>query len=165
MRGNRHSKKETVGAVNTRGSTIAAIVLAVVVATGVTSCTVPPPSTHGPTSSASLAPSEEPAPQETADSIEAIIVVASVDTDGANVSASGYVSGTLEEGRTCTFRFSQAGTDFDHTSESVADRLTTSCGLVQAPIGQFVRGPANVTLKFDGVDGVVESAPVEFEVP
>lgn len=157
--------RETAGTVGARLKLATALLVLTALVPALTSCTVESPVNPTEAPTGTTVPSGEPVPEEISESIEAVLVVASVDTDGTTVSASGYVAGTLEEGRTCTFRFSQDGAEFDQVSESIPDRITTSCGFVQVPIGQFVRGTASVKLVFDGTDGVVESAPMEFEVP
>lgn len=105
---------------------------------------------------------EAPTPKAT---IEPVLVVASVDTDGRHVSASGYVQGTVQDGKTCTFAFSHEGKSVRMTHEGLANRLTTSCGLVQVPIDQFVRGSWSVTLSYEAEGKTITSAPSTVEIP
>jgi hypothetical protein len=102
---------------------------------------------------------------EATSEVQAVIVVAGVDVDGANVSASGYAAGVIEDGGACTFRFTQGASTLEVTSVSVADRVTSSCGVVQAPAGEFTRGTWSVQLSYVSANRTSLSEPVEFEVP
>jgi hypothetical protein len=110
-------------------------------------------------------PTKSPTPTPTV-TIEPVLVVASVDTDGKHLTASGYVQGVIADGGACTFRFTRDGSaDVTSSHDAVADRATTSCGTVQPDIGQFTRGTWHVTLTYasNGTDFV--SQPLTVEVP
>jgi hypothetical protein len=95
-----------------------------------------------------------------------VLVVASMDVDGAHVTASGFVQGLIQDGGTCTYTFARIGSSpitVEHGA--VADRATTSCGTIQADAAQFARGTWNVTLGYVSDGRNYESAPVELEVP
>lgn len=87
-------------------------------------------------------------PEPTAAPKEAVIVFASLDVDGANVSVSGYVSGVIENDGTCTFSFTDGATTVSATSVGIADRAQTSCGTVQVPIASFTRGSWTAALNY-----------------
>lgn len=97
--------------------------------------------------------------------IEAVLVVASVDPDGKNVTASGYVQGVVRDSGTCVFTFTGEGSEFTMEQPASADRMTTSCGTVQVPIEKFTRGSWKVTVGMD-VDGPTYTSDVTtVEVP
>jgi len=106
--------------------------------------------------------SQTPTPTPT---IEAVLVVASVDVDGKHVSASGYVQGVIEGGGKCVFTYEREGATVTAEHDGAADRMTTSCGLVQSPIDQFVRGSWNLTLSYDVQGKTYTSAPTTVEIP
>lgn len=117
------------------------------------------------TSSPARLPEKTPTPTPTV-TIQPVLVVASVDTDGKHVTASGYVQGIIEDGGACTYRFTREGSaDVTSARDAIADRATTSCGTVQPDIAQFTRGAWHVTLTFvsNGTDYV--SQPLTVEVP
>lgn len=119
------------------------------------------------TPSPSLSP-DIPAPQPTstvADDFEAVIVVAGIDTDGANVSASGYVSGVVEDDGTCVFTFSNGLEEVVAESTGITDARSTSCGTVQVPAESFVRGSWTVTLSYMSEIAEAVSKPVGLEIP
>lgn len=150
------------------------LVIAAAIALGASACgqgpaapgDAPSPSAHEtlkPTPPGTAADSgEAPTPKTT---IEPVLVVSSVDTDGRNVSASGYVQGIVEDGKTCTFTFTGEGKTVRQVHEGSADRMTTSCGLVQVPIDQFVRGSWSVTLSYEAQGKTFASAPSTVEIP
>jgi hypothetical protein len=105
-------------------------------------------------------------PVETTVAVESVLNVVSVDVDGQHVTASGYVGGTIEEGRTCTFDFVLDDARVSAESQSLADRSTTSCGSVSVPIGSFTRGTWDVSLTYITIDGTeVVSDPTVLEIP
>lgn len=98
--------------------------------------------------------------------IEPVLVVASVDVDGKHLTASGYVQGVVEDGGTCTFRFTRDGSpEVSVNHEAVADRATTSCGTVQPDATQFTRGSWQVTLTYVSNGKDFTSSPATVEVP
>jgi hypothetical protein len=97
--------------------------------------------------------------------IEPVIVVASVDVDGKHVTASGYVSGVVEDGGKCRFVFIGDGERVAVDRTGAADRISTSCGAVQAPIDRFHRGTWSVTLEYASGQLRAESAPQTLEIP
>ena len=116
-----------------------------------------------PVTSPDAKPTPEPAP--TAD---ASIVVAAVDVDGLHVTVSGFVTGFLEDGGDCEFRFAGNGADLISTTIGMADRMSTSCGSVSVPTSDFSRGSWTVTLVYSSVSSVsvsVTSRPVNLEIP
>jgi hypothetical protein len=140
---------------------------AVPLVAALTGCTSAAPTATGSadpstTSQPSAASSGTPSPAPT---IEAVLVVASVDVDGKNVSASGYIQGVIEDGGTCAFTYEREGTTVTADHEGTADRMTTSCGLVQTPIDQFVRGSWNLTLSYEVHGKAYASAPTTVEIP
>jgi hypothetical protein len=119
------------------------------------------PRSASPTDSTKPTPSPSPTP-----TIEPVIVVASVDVDGKNVSVSGYVSGTIQSQGACVFSFTRAGVSPVTASHDVtADRDSTSCGTTQVPIASFSRGSWMVTLAFDLAGKHYTSQPTTLEVP
>lgn len=144
------------------------VVTALVAVSMLTACTASGPSPAGtsggstPTAVKTSTPGTDvssPAP------IEAVLVVASVDVDGTNVTASGYIQGAVEDGGTCVFTFSGNGSEFTMEHEASADRMTTSCGTVQAPIDKFQRGPWAVTVGMAVKGTTYTSQPTTVEVP
>ena len=117
-----------------------------------------------PSGSASAKPgAATPSPSAT---VEPVLVVASMDVDGAHVTASGYVQGIIQDTGTCTYTFTKTGASpitVEH--DAVADRATTSCGTIQADAAQFARGSWSVTLGYASGGSDYHSAPVELEVP
>ncbi|TAM71910.1 MAG: hypothetical protein EPN48_00465 [Microbacteriaceae bacterium] len=99
--------------------------------------------------------------------IEPVLVVAGVDVNGEHVTASGYVSGVVADGGTCVFMFKNPANTTSVTVDNTgnADRMTTSCGMVQVPIARFDRGSWSVTLGYTSGNRVVESAPLTVEIP
>ncbi|WP_448809353.1 hypothetical protein [Agromyces bauzanensis] len=107
---------------------------------------------------------EEPVPA----TVEPVIVVASVDVDGAHASASGYVAGVVEDGGACSFTFTALERTGTVVADTVgaADRANTSCGMVSEDIAEFTRGTWEVRLSYTALDGAVsESDAARLEVP
>ena len=121
------------------------------------------PSTVAPTPIAPDATATPTEPTEPPPSVEAVIVVASIDVDGAHATVSGYVSGVIEDDGECSFVFTGPSDDFSVTSVGTADRSTTSCGAVSVPIEQFSTGSWTVVLGYrsDEVDVMSEETPLE----
>ena len=100
-----------------------------------------------------------------------MISVAGVDVDGMNVSASGYVSGIVENDGLCSFVFSGAdagdGTASEQTATAtaVANVTTTSCGLVQVPMTELTAGTWQLVLTYASDTLTVTSAPTTLEIP
>jgi len=107
-------------------------------------------------------PNATPTPTPTR---EAVITVAGVDADGLNASASGYVSGVVEDGGVCTFTFTGVEGETTATSTGAANPSTTSCGFVQVPIGDLARGTWQVVLTYSSDAFIVSSAPTTLEIP
>ncbi|WP_313541040.1 hypothetical protein [Leifsonia aquatica] len=106
---------------------------------------------------------EPPSPSVT---VEPVLVVASVDVDGAHVTASGYVQGIVADEGTCVYVFTRDGSSpIAVERDAVADRSTTSCGMVQPDAAEFARGSWTVTLRYESGGRDYESAPAELEVP
>ncbi|MCI0158203.1 hypothetical protein KNO15_15995 [Leifsonia shinshuensis] len=128
-----------------------------------TACTSAPPEATGPAAPSATKTSSPGADEATPAPIEAVLVVASVDVDGRNVTASGYVQGTVQDSGTCEFTFSANGSEFTVEHDASADRMTTSCGSVQVPIEKFQRGPWKVTvgMTIDGTPHTSEATTVE----
>lgn len=103
-------------------------------------------------------------PEPTADD-EAVITVAGVDVDGLNASASGYVTGVIEDGGECTFTFTGAEGETSATSTGAANATTTSCGLVQVPMSELSRGTWQVVLTYSSDTLTVVSQPMTLEIP
>ncbi|RLP75994.1 hypothetical protein D9V32_07500 [Mycetocola tolaasinivorans] len=134
---------------------------------------------HEPDDNASLGPGPLPSNQTSAspgtetetpeDSTDAVLVLASVDVDGANVSLSGYVNGIIEDGGSCTYELtSEEGTIEKVERAGAADRSTTSCGVGQIPVEKLPSGTWTARLVYQPVDGSakpVTSAPESVEVP
>lgn len=99
-------------------------------------------------------------------SLEAVVTVASVDVDGLNVTASGYVGGVIEDDGTCRFTFTSGASHAEAESAGHADRSTTSCGSVAVARDQLARGSAEVILTYTTADGrEVASDPIGLEIP
>lgn len=129
-------------------------------------CTGPAQESPSPTTSTlapgneSTAKGEDPSPVPP----EAVLVFASVDADGAAVSASAYIAGVIENDGVCTFTFSAGEAVVTTTSAGLADRATTSCGTVQVPIGQFTSGTWDATVSYSSAafsELVSASSPLE----
>lgn len=118
------------------------------------SITPPPGATDKPTQSS------EPRP-----SVEAVIVVANIDVDGAHATASGYVSGVIEDGGMCTFVFTGEPGEVSATSTGAADRANTSCGSVSIPIDRLGKGTWSVRLDYRSDTAQVVSEESIMEVP
>lgn len=148
-----------------------AVILAAGVGMSMLACTdqgnpVEPGSSTPPSASGAGVP--KPTAEATAAAVEPVIVVAGVDVDGEHVSASGYVSGVIEDGGECTFTFSHAvdATSVVATSSGTADRSTTSCGLVSTEIASFISGQWTVQLDYESLNGEVShSENAELVVP
>lgn len=140
-----------------------ALAAAAAVATAclLTACTTPAPGTVGSSSPASPSATKSATPEAaepTASPLEAVLVVAAVDVDGRNVTASGYLQGVVTGTGTCVFTFAKSGSEFTLEHEATPDRSTTSCGTVQAPIERFQRGGYAVTVGMD-VEGKRYTSP------
>ncbi len=124
----------------------------------------PPPSSTTPMPAATEKPSATPTPTSTP-SAEAVIVVAGADLDGLSVSASGYVAGVIATGGTCNFVFTRPELRVEASSEAEANASTTSCGVVQVPIGQFTKGAWQVVLTYTSDKLTITSPPTDLEIP
>jgi hypothetical protein len=132
----------------------------------ISGCTASSPETHSNVSDASATSSAHPdSASGTPATPQAIIVVAGVDVNGENVTASGYVSGVIESGATCTFDFTGPGKPVQLVQTATADRLTTSCGTVSGPIADFPRGAWSVTLRYPFKGKTITSQPTTVNVP
>ncbi|MBB5642155.1 hypothetical protein BJ997_002703 [Cryobacterium roopkundense] len=80
------------------------------------------------------------------------------------MSASGYVSGLIETGGKCTFEFAGDGRVVRVASEGIADRMTTSCGVISAPVSDFAVGLWTVTLKYELDTVSTMSQPMNVEI-
>lgn len=107
-------------------------------------------------------PTETVAPGPT---VEAVIVVANIDVDGAHATASGYISGVIEDGGACTFVFTGEAGEVSASSSGAADRATTSCGSVSIPIEQLSKGTWSVQLEYESERAQVVSEESIVEVP
>lgn len=135
---------------------------------GLTACTA---STGGqrsvsgtPTSTGSPDKSKTASPAPAAKP-EAVIVVAGADLDGLNVSASGYVSGVVENGGRCTFAFTRPEHRVESSRDAVANVADTTCGFVQLPIDQFTKGTWQVVLTYTSGNLTLTSPPTDLEIP
>ena len=142
--------------------------VAAVVALAVAACTAdgvtPPPSTGS--ASGSPSPTTEPAasPPPTP-SLEAVITVASVDVDGLHATVSGYVSGVIEDGGTCTFVLTGPAGEVSEETTGIADRATTSCGAASIPIEALGSGTWSVRLGYRSETSDAVSEDTTLEVP
>ncbi|WP_285041573.1 hypothetical protein [Plantibacter sp. LMC-P-059a] len=141
-----------------------------IVSSALVGCTGPTTGTSSPSPTTStLAPGnestakgEDPTPVPP----EAVLVFATVDADGAAVSASAYVAGVIENGGTCTFTFTAGDAVVTAEAEGLADRATTSCGTVQVPIDQFTSGPWSASVSYTSATiSELASASSPLEIP
>ncbi|MBW8871452.1 MAG: hypothetical protein JF618_04535 [Leifsonia sp.] len=143
-------------------SVAAAAATAFVVSALLSACTAPVTDSRTDTGvPASPTPTKTASPgagDSTAAATEAVLVVAAVDADGRNVTASGYVQGVVTDQGTCVFTFSRNGSSFTVDHEATPDRSTTSCGTVQVPIASFQRGAYEVTVGMT-VGGTPSTSP------
>jgi len=133
---------------------------------GLTSCALldselAPSATPIPTTSS---PSLD-APEPVEDTVDAVVTVASIDVDGQHVSASGYVSGVVEDGGACRFTFTSDVGEVVVESTGISDVSATSCGLISEPSTSFVRGTWSVTLTYLSQTANSVSEPVALEIP
>lgn len=143
-----------------------AVVSAVVLLAGCTQTADRPPSSTLPTDLTTSLPDVTKSPEPSAVPKDAVIVFASLDVDGANVSVSGYVSGVIENDGSCVYTFSNGVTDVQVESVGLADRAQTSCGTVQAPIGSFTRGSWTATLSYSSsTTSDITSETTTLEIP
>ncbi|MFZ4843543.1 MULTISPECIES: hypothetical protein [Mycetocola] len=120
-----------------------------------------------PSGEASSSPGTET--ENPADEHEAVLVLASVDVDGKNVSVSGYVTGIIEDNGSCTYELTNdEGVVQSVERTGVADRASTSCGVGQVPIEKLPSGSWKARLVYKPVDSAaqpVTSAVETVEVP
>ncbi|WP_285025893.1 hypothetical protein [Plantibacter sp. ME-Dv--P-122b] len=148
---------------------IAGIAIIVGITIGASACTGPSPddpdTTRAPVPTETFVtkpPQETPTPLP----VEAVMVIASVDMDGANVSVSGYVAGVIEEAGSCEYLLSNGTDEVRVPSTGSADRAQTSCGVVQVPINQVSRGSWTVALEYSSpTTPKVVSSPLTVEIP
>lgn len=119
------------------------------------------PSSALPSDGPSSKPTQSPAPTREP---SATIVIAGVDVDGLNVTASGSVDGVIENGGKCSFVFTGPGDPITVDSTGTADSSNTSCGSVQAPIESFTRGTWSVVLNYVSASTTVSSLPQTLEI-
>ncbi|WP_378147466.1 hypothetical protein ACFJGV_05555 [Cnuibacter sp. UC19_7] len=170
---------------------LAAVSIAALVALGtLAGCTPDPAPTASPTLPASTTPTSSPTPTSTASappsptattdpapspdpqpttpsagSATPFITVASLDPDGAHVSASGYIVDVIESGGICTFTFTLGDTTLLASSTGVADRTSTSCPLVQLPASQFPPGTWQVGLNYSSASvSLGDAQPVQMVI-
>lgn len=119
-------------------------------------------------------PDEPPTGQPTvaptdAAALDAFIVIAELDADGAHVTASGGVRGVIESDGECEFRFApDTGTDgaaFSVDSVGIGDVSGTSCGAVQADAAAFTSGAWTVELDYRSPSGSARSTAQSLEIP
>lgn len=113
-----------------------------------------------PSSAPSANPGETPGPEETPDETEpdVVIVFAELEPDRSAVSVSSYVSGLIEEGGQCAAILTLDGVDYTAESEGLADKGTTSCGVLSIPSTDIPRGEGELHVRYTAQDGrVLES--------
>jgi hypothetical protein len=151
----------------TRGRNVCiALVIASAALLSISGCAASSPGKPSSASDVSASNSAHPDPDSaTPVAPQAVIVVAGVDVDGKNVTASGYISGVIQSGATCTFEFTGPGKPVQLEQQATADRLTTSCGTVSGPIDDFSRGAWTVTLQYPLKGKTITSQPSTVNVP
>ena len=114
-------------------------------------------------------PSAPPSSRPVDNSLKAspYIVFAGVDAGGASVSVSGAVGNVLEEGGSCTFRFSSTSgaAIVNATSTGHSESNYTTCGVAQVSIDQFTSGTWTVELEYTSGPLTVSSARQIVEIP
>jgi hypothetical protein len=115
------------------------------------------------------APTVEPTAAATdPTSLDAYIVIAELDADGAHVTASGGVRGVIESDGMCEFVFAPdeaVGVAFTVTSVGISDVSGTSCGTVQADAANFTSGSWTVELDYQSASGTARSMAQPLEIP
>lgn len=118
-----------------------------------------------PTDTPSLAPAGEV--DEGEPEVAAVLSIAAVDIDGEHVTVGGYLSAPDKSGGACTYEVTSTLTGDVVTATTVPEQngATTSCGATQLPIGEFSKGPWQVTLHYVSDDIDVTSDPLGLEIP
>lgn len=163
-----YPRREVLGVGVNAGTAWGAAVSVAVATTLLLSACTPDPRAPQPTGSVeNPAPSRDAKPTpEPAPTADASIVVAALDVDGLHVTVSGFVTGFVEDGGDCEFRFAGDGADLVSKTTGLADRMSTSCGSVSVPTSDFSRGSWTVTLAYSSVSSeAVTSPPVNLEIP
>lgn len=84
--------------------------------------------------------------------IAAVLTVAEVDSDGENVSASGFLTAPSGAGARCVFRFERGETQVVRETMPRSNHGAPSCGLVSVPLTELERGTWTVTLSATSTD-------------
>ncbi|MEO7016743.1 MAG: hypothetical protein ABI130_12805, partial [Leifsonia sp.] len=69
------------------------------------------------------------------------------------------------DGGSCVFSYQREGATVTADHEGAADSMTTSCGLVQSSIEDFVRGSWTLTLSYQTHGKTYASQPTIVEIP
>jgi hypothetical protein len=93
------------------------------------------------------------------------LIFASIDGDDPNVSASGYVTGVIEDGGTCTFTFEHQTQTLVASSTARTDASDTSCGMIQLPLSQFAPGTWSVRLQYKSSHAHASSDAMKLNIP
>jgi hypothetical protein len=98
----------------------------------------------------------------------AVVTIAAMDVDAANVTLAGMVTLVEEDGGTCTFvATSTAGVTVERETSGIANVSSTSCGSVQIPAAEFARGSWEVVVRYSSPDPGLNlvSDPLPMEIP
>jgi hypothetical protein len=119
-----------------------------------------PSETSGEGSTPSPEPSEtSTAPPPVSDNASVVIVIADWNPNDKVIEVSGYVSGLIEDGGTCTLSVT-GPTTATATRAAVADVSTTSCGTLTIPASKVKDGTYSVTLGYKSATSRGTSEPM-----
>ncbi|MGY1606875.1 MULTISPECIES: hypothetical protein [unclassified Geodermatophilus] len=157
-------------------------------ATSVPSVTAAPPATASETASSvpssppprdgggglPVAEVTPPAPEDVAtdapppsdgDALQAVLTSVTWEAANAAVQATGYVSGVVEVGGTCTLTLTSGPTVLSTTTQALADASTTSCGQISLADPRLSTGTWQAVLSYVSDTGEGASQAAEVVVP
>ena len=104
------------------------------------------------------------APRSTsAGRVDVVLTYVMFDEPSGSVQASGFASGVVENGGTCTLTLTREGTEVTATTTASADAQDTSCGLLESPAG-LAAGTWEAVLTYSSAEAHGESASREVSV-
>jgi hypothetical protein len=95
---------------------------------------------------------------------DAVVTRAAISADGSTFTSAGYVSGTTEDGGTCTFLITDGTTRLELSTTGVADATTTTCPEVTVPAADLNPGAWTVVLNYISDSRTLASEPLALEI-
>ncbi len=111
-----------------------------------------------------VGPPSDPAGDPTSSGLQVVLTFAQWDPGTGTVQANGFVSGTIQDGGTCTLTLRRDSVEVAVSTDGVADATTTSCGLLETS-EELASGTWEAELAYTTGATTVRSETTEVVVP